>query len=374
MSRAKQPARKKVVSIGAPAEKPKIDIADYAMQPMDELYPPFPWTLEAAKDALSYINPEIERPEWMKVIGGLMTQFGKTEELKALALDQWSAGKLNGGHPPKNYKPVKNESDWNGFAPGHSTMGSVWWHAKQGGWDPAKCMAREPEDGPLLVTGRDSRSLAAKVWERLSKQESKNQTLFRSGRQIVRIGKDGISVLTNDGFWRLIASRLSFFEIRQKKPSDCDPPEKLIKFILNTPPEDLPLPELMGLTRTPVMTADGSVHAEAGYSEVSKLFHSPSVDVDPIPERPTTRQIETARELLEEIICDFPFKHSSDKAHALSLMILPFVRPMIKGSTPIYLIDKPVMGTGATKLGGIVTLIKNGVAVTAANAPNGKQE
>ena len=74
------------------------------------------------------------------------------------------------------------------------------------------------------------------------------------------------------------------------------------------------------------------------------------------------------------MICNFPFTHPSDRAHTLAMMILPFVRPMIDGPTPIHFLTKPVQGTGATLLGEVVTLIKTGEPLAAANAPRDDDE
>lgn len=58
--------------------------------------------------------------------------------------------------------------------------------------------------------------------------------------------------------------------------------------------------------------------------------------------------IEDAKQLLlVDSLGDFPFLASADRAHAMALLLLPFVREMISGPVPLHLIEKPSPGTGA---------------------------
>jgi putative DNA primase/helicase len=52
---------------------------------------------------------------------------------------------------------------------------------------------------------------------------------------------------------------------------------------------------------------------------------------------------------------DFPFGDEASQAAAISLTILPFARELVRGPTPLYLLDKPNAGTGATTLAKALT-------------------
>jgi hypothetical protein len=54
--------------------------------------------------------------------------------------------------------------------------------------------------------------------------------------------------------------------------------------------------------------------------------------------------------MLLEPIVDFPFVSDADRAHAVAFQLLPFIRELIEGPTPLHLIEKPSPGTGATLL------------------------
>jgi hypothetical protein len=50
--------------------------------------------------------------------------------------------------------------------------------------------------------------------------------------------------------------------------------------------------------------------------------------------------------ILDDLLSDFPFVSDSDRAHLLALLLLPFVRNLIDGPTPLHLIESPVPGSG----------------------------
>ena len=50
--------------------------------------------------------------------------------------------------------------------------------------------------------------------------------------------------------------------------------------------------------------------------------------------------------LLYEVFGEFPYVEAAGWAHTLCMVLQPFVRPLIQGATPLYLIDAPARGTG----------------------------
>jgi hypothetical protein len=53
---------------------------------------------------------------------------------------------------------------------------------------------------------------------------------------------------------------------------------------------------------------------------------------------------------LGELLHDFPFIGESERCNAVSLLLLPFVRDMIIGPLPVYVVEAPSPGTGKTLL------------------------
>ena len=91
--------------------------------------------------------------------------------------------------------------------------------------------------------------------------------------------------------------------------------------------------------------------------------------------RPDSGQIRDAVELLnDELLADFPFVADADRAHALALLVLPFVRELIEGRTPLHLIEKPTPGTGATLLAEVVGTPVLGPTLPAMTAATDEEE
>ena len=139
------------------------------------------------------------------------------------------------------------------------------------------------------------------------------------------------------------------------------PPTALVKSLLATPDPGLPI--LSGIVTTPVFGRGGALLTEPGYHPDARLlYHAISgFKVSPVPEHPTPEQITEARDLLQDdLFGDFPFTSLAERAHAISLLLLGFVRAMINGSTPLHLIEKPSPGTGATLMVDAISTIVTG--------------
>jgi hypothetical protein len=51
-----------------------------------------------------------------------------------------------------------------------------------------------------------------------------------------------------------------------------------------------------------------------------------------------------------DLLVNFPFVEEADRTHAVAMMLLPYVRELIEGPTPIHLFEAPVAGTGKGRL------------------------
>jgi hypothetical protein len=105
---------------------------------------------------------------------------------------------------------------------------------------------------------------------------------------------------------------------------------------------------------------DGTLITEPGYHPATRLLYEPTQNftLPPVAERPSPRQIAAARTLLlDDLLGDFPFVGEAERAHALALLLLPFVRPMIPGPTPLHMVEKPAPGTGATLMVDAISIV-----------------
>ncbi len=122
------------------------------------------------------------------------------------------------------------------------------------------------------------------------------------------------------------------------------------------------LPVLEGVVETPVLRPDGSVLQEPGYDPATGLLYAPDQEFDPVPERPSATEIETARALLEETVGDFPFQRPAHRAAWLAALLTPFARPAFDGPAPLVLIDANLAGTGKSLLADVCSAIVTGSA------------
>ncbi|CAH0124487.1 toprim domain-containing protein [Roseomonas sp. CECT 9278] len=143
------------------------------------------------------------------------------------------------------------------------------------------------------------------------------------------------------------------------------PPTGVVKSLLATPDPGLPI--LAGIVTTPVFGRGGVLLTEPGYHPDARLLYRPTVGfrLPSVPDRPSGQDIAAARSLLlDDLLGDFPFTSTAERAHALSLLLLSFLRAMIDGPTPLHLIEKPTPGTGATLMVDVIATVLTGVGAS----------
>ena len=83
---------------------------------------------------------------------------------------------------------------------------------------------------------------------------------------------------------------------------------------------------------------------------------------DPPPAIASLRPIDeptVIREVLEELVCDFPFKDAASRENFFGLLLTPILRPALDGNVPMHMVMAPLERTGKSKLleevlGGVV--------------------
>ncbi len=123
------------------------------------------------------------------------------------------------------------------------------------------------------------------------------------------------------------------------------------------------LPILTGVVECPVLRRDGSILQEPGYDRVSGLYYAAASRggrMEPVPSSPTAAQVDAAKALLEEVVCDFPFQRPIHLAGWLSSLLTPLARFAFDGPSPLNLIDANVRGAGKSLLADAVTKILTG--------------
>lgn len=127
------------------------------------------------------------------------------------------------------------------------------------------------------------------------------------------------------------------------KRGQCAPPREVAESVFGR--RNLPFPAIVGVTKGPLLSSSGQITTEPGYCPHSRMW----LDSQGIV--PFKGSAEAAALWLRKEVFDgFTFASPADWAHTLCLALLPVVRPIIQGSTPLHLIGAPVQGSGKGKL------------------------
>jgi hypothetical protein len=220
----------------------------------------------------------------------------------------------------------------------------------------------------IIVNNRQFRDVAAAAWSALHASNNPPSLFVRMGG-LVRVAENWVE----DRLVRQIESvsemalydRLSRIAdwVREGEDSTTSvSPSKDVVRVMEAVPS-VQLPPLSALAEGPVFARDGSLIASPGYHREAALWLDlpEDFDIGDIPDAPTPSDIAWARSLfLDDLLVDYPFVAPSDRAHAVAAVILPFVRRLIPGRTPIHLVEAPTEGSGKGYLCHAVSIISTG--------------
>lgn len=190
-------------------------------------------------------------------------------------------------------------------------------------------------------------------------------TLFQRAGQLVRLrqaeaeGPIEVQALTLDALRGVLDRAANWAEPRVNKKGDqilkWGPPRlDVVRDLAALPGWDSAIiPYIEAIVESPRFLADGRLITTPGYHPDARLYYNPPANLAElvVPPRPTPSQVETAKCLLfDDLFIDFPFSTRASKANALAVTLLPFVRLMIDGPTPLHVFEASTEGTGKGKL------------------------
>jgi hypothetical protein len=210
---------------------------------------------------------------------------------------------------------------------------------------------------PMIGVSGDLPAMTREAWAALIAANDPPR-LFCRGAVPVRLEDDvppRTRLLTPDRMRYALAraSRWERTEKTKKGPRVVEalPPLAVVRDLLATPTP--PLPRLARIVTTPTFTPSGRIRVVPGYDPDGCSYFAPPPDlvVPTVPDCPSPEQIGAAALfLLQDYLGDFPFTGVAEAAHALALLLLPFVRELIDGPTPLHLVEASTPGTGKTLL------------------------
>jgi hypothetical protein len=124
------------------------------------------------------------------------------------------------------------------------------------------------------------------------------------------------------------------------------------------------IPPLLGIVAAPTFAANGALHHLPGYDEATRLYLHTAQPLDLGDTAPTPENVQRAKHLLlVELMGDFAFAEAASRAHALAYLLLPFVRALIDGPTPLHLFEAPVSGSGKSLLCEVLSAVFAGSVI-----------
>jgi hypothetical protein len=207
----------------------------------------------------------------------------------------------------------------------------------------------------IVAKNRQMHDLGADCFRLLLDSNEPPRFFVRTGKIVMpEDDESGIMSLSPIMGKRLRAelSRLAdFIEIGTGKNAgirNVSPPDDAVEFLEAMVPWR-GLPPLRSLAACPVVTSSG-VRRTSGYDWDQRVYVNLPADV------PEWTGGDPVKFIFEELLCDFPFDSDASRANTLALMMLPILRPVIDGPTPLHLIEAPTQGTGKSLLAKVALL------------------
>ena len=208
----------------------------------------------------------------------------------------------------------------------------------------------------IYADEQDLRIITAQAWAALNAINTAEPFMFRQGGALVRIetmdgGKPIFRELSTTVIRHEMARAAVWWGMRGPKAEKVRkvvvPPEVVCQDVLATPSP--PLPEVIRIAECPVFGPDWALKTTSGYHASARAYCviPNDVIVPALSTSPSSEDIVRARSLvMDELLGDFPFASPADRANALALFLLSFVRDAINGPTPLHVVESPTVGTG----------------------------
>lgn len=229
----------------------------------------------------------------------------------------------------------------------------------------------EAPDGRVPVdVGGDARQASLDLLDALIKRSGGRHIFQREGALVrVRRSKDGkgndgplkSDLLTRSGLRRELYDAVYPYSIGPEGPSPTRLSDMVVDLVADHHDR---LPWLSGITRSPVVLADGTILTRSGYHADSGVYLDLTSDLEGIevPDHPNDAEIAAARTLIRDDLFamdgadgydGWAFASVADQTHAVAGLITPIVRQIVT-KVPMLLFDGIHRGVGK---GGCVDLI-----------------
>jgi putative DNA primase/helicase len=202
---------------------------------------------------------------------------------------------------------------------------------------------------PLIVTNRrDLRDVTQDAIAALEKANDPPRILNRGGALVRLNERRGIQVepLNPDSLRSELAEVADWRNASNGVYVPVFPSPTVVRNVLAQPL--WPFPTLERIVRAPVFTRSARLVTSPGFDSESGIYlDNEGFALADIPGNPTSADVTDAKRLImDELLSDFPFVSDAEKAHAVALLLVPFIRDLIEGPVPIHVVESSTPGTG----------------------------
>jgi hypothetical protein len=241
----------------------------------------------------------------------------------------------------------------------------------------------------VLTESMPLRTVTERALDILKERNKKEPFIFQRAGRLVRVqtikrarAKDKklireriIEDIDLDILRGMLTRSMNFIRVNtQGRTVQVDPPQAVVHDLLSI--GNWPLPILAGITEVPTLRSDGSILDTPGYDRATQLVYVPDekLDMPPIATSPTREDIEAAKDIILEVLGDFPYDSYSSYANTVGALLTAVIRPAIDGHVPFLLIDATRAGTGKSRLADIMAYAATGQMGALKGAPDNNAE
>jgi hypothetical protein len=238
---------------------------------------------------------------------------------------------------------------------------------------PLPAMLNSSDDNlpSVIITGRQQRDVVKDFWKVLHIHLEQNKIFFRLGDILVepvlnRLGGGELREVESAKLTSILIRATNIMRIKQEKyqvPAILPP--YVVADMIALP--DNNIPKINSILGSPFFNKTGELIVNQGFHFDDEVYLNypqsfiPHYSIGEISQKEARSKVEW---LKKEILSDFPFTDESDKSHFLAALFQPFIRMMITGPTPLYLISASSPGSGKSLLAKCLSIIVIGAEVS----------
>lgn len=220
-------------------------------------------------------------------------------------------------------------------------------------------MSKKPHPRIVIETERPFYVQCREAWDAIVQFNAIDgeSVVCVRGDSLTRMGKTELTEYTVDSFRERLSEVAQFVRATSNEEQvEVSPPIDVCRALIARSANKYPgVPHVDKVVDVPILDTDGELIKSRGARPGSSVYYRPNPTLEDKIQVRTVEgpaDLEWAKDLLmEEFLGDFEFAEKSSQAHALSLLLLPFVREIIPGPTPMHVIVAPDIGSGKTLLG-----------------------